>query len=442
MVECQDIEAKTKTVKANNRWGILCASLQFLLGCYEAQAGVPEPPHLLYGTISRIDGLVTSTENVAAVARIDAFAGQIVGEYQMGARPEIANLYYLPIALESLADGRPQSSDAALAGQTVSIYVRHGASQANEELVDQFVLTEVGKVERRDLSLDCCCNTPDDGNCCALFADVAAGPGLGRPGSNCQVDLSDIICELDGFAAGSNWTTACPAGDLVGVGPTVCGGNGRVDLFDIFASLNAFAGLATGCPAPCPMSQVCSEPALGVEDRPRLSDQFSQRHSSDKPLRLSLAPRRSIVKPGEPSILDVFVSGDVPIRGYQVSIRPRSDGNPNFGDIAVDQDDARFLFNGQSSVQAKDLNLRRAASARVSGSNAPSGRAYLGTFSFDVEENAEGTIAFEFDPKHCIFVGGDGVEIRTDMSEFATVRIPRSNPHTSNLGETQEAPNK
>lgn len=71
---------------------------------------------------------------------------------------------------------------------------------------------------------------------CQLYGDIRPAYG------NCTVNLDDIICVLNGFAAFPN----CPGGDLI-----PCGGNGIVNLDDILAVLAAFGG-NYACPHPCP----------------------------------------------------------------------------------------------------------------------------------------------------------------------------------------------
>lgn len=71
-----------------------------------------------------------------------------------------------------------------------------------------------------------------------LYGDLAP---LGPPSGNCYVDVSDILCSLDGFGDPST----CPGSDI-----SPCGGNGFSDVGDVLAVLDAFSGVFA-CPHPC-----------------------------------------------------------------------------------------------------------------------------------------------------------------------------------------------
>jgi len=84
---------------------------------------------------------------------------------------------------------------------------------------------------------------------CQLYAD------LQPDGGDCDVDLDDIFCVLDGFAEVAD----CPQADIA-----PCAGNIIIDIDDIFAVLDAFAA-DYACPHPCPpgcgglMGLTCAE---------------------------------------------------------------------------------------------------------------------------------------------------------------------------------------
>jgi hypothetical protein len=59
---------------------------------------------------------------------------------------------------------------------------------------------------------------------------------------DCEVDVADILCALDGFGDMS----LCPQADIAN-----CLSNGVLDVGDVLAVLDAFAGTYL-CPHPCP----------------------------------------------------------------------------------------------------------------------------------------------------------------------------------------------
>jgi hypothetical protein len=93
----------------------------------------------------------------------------------------------------------------------------------------------------------------DDGEACTAGDICAVGVCAGSPivvlfadirpsGGDGSVDVSDVLCVLNGFANPED----CPEGDLI-----PCGGNGYIDLSDILVILSAFEGVFA-CPHPCP----------------------------------------------------------------------------------------------------------------------------------------------------------------------------------------------
>ncbi len=108
-------------------------------------------------------------------------------------------------------------------------------------------------VNENDIPDECECDASacDDGVLCTLNrCDPDTGACLfvtgvipfGDINYNGRIELSDILCAVDGFADSS----ACPQGDIY-----PCGGDGYVDIGDVLAVLRAFQDLFD-CPSPCP----------------------------------------------------------------------------------------------------------------------------------------------------------------------------------------------
>ncbi len=81
----------------------------------------------------------------------------------------------------------------------------------------------------------------DCGGCgaCRLHGDVAP---IGPPTGDCQVELADVLCILDGYTN----EDSCSTGDI-----EPCGGNGLIELGDLLSVLDAYSNLFD-CPHPCP----------------------------------------------------------------------------------------------------------------------------------------------------------------------------------------------
>ncbi|MHC4742853.1 MAG: hypothetical protein ACYS8Z_13135 [Planctomycetota bacterium] len=113
------------------------------------QAGIPEPDLTLFGEVSVQGEPMGAHDNVSVIARVEGNPSSLVGAYVMGDNPQAGDYYILRIRLESLADGSEQSSNAALIGQTVNIYVK--VSQYLEIFVGSVTVTESGATQYLDL---------------------------------------------------------------------------------------------------------------------------------------------------------------------------------------------------------------------------------------------------------------------------------------------------
>ena len=81
----------------------------------------------------------------------------------------------------------------------------------------------------------------------ACTLTVSQCQAYGDMDDDCDVDIDDILCTLNGFAAGQDWQGACPLADLYGDDPAPCMPDGIINLGDILAQLDAYAG-APPCP--------------------------------------------------------------------------------------------------------------------------------------------------------------------------------------------------
>ena len=143
-----------------------------------AQAGIPEPDAVLFGTVT-VDGrLVTADDDVMVIARVGGVP-KPAGTYTMGERESAGDNYVLRIRCESLVDGSAQSDDAALIGQTAVIYVKVG--RGAEKRAASFRISERGIAKEGDLAVtigdDC------NGNGIPDTTDIATGFSRDRDGN-------------------------------------------------------------------------------------------------------------------------------------------------------------------------------------------------------------------------------------------------------------------
>lgn len=106
------------------------------------QAGIPEPDMTLFGEVIVAGRPMGARNNVSIIARVSGDPDSLVGACRIGDSPVAGDYYVLRIRLESLADGSAQSSNAALVGQTVNIFVR--ISDHLEFFAGSVTITESG----------------------------------------------------------------------------------------------------------------------------------------------------------------------------------------------------------------------------------------------------------------------------------------------------------
>ena len=123
----------------------LCAALLLGAGALTSQAVIPEPPNILYGTITLEGAPVTAAmTNVVVEARRTA-NGPVVASYRMGANPQAGDFYSLHVPVESVAPVTNTASSQV--GDTVLISLRDAnglRAQTN------FTIVERGHVQRAD----------------------------------------------------------------------------------------------------------------------------------------------------------------------------------------------------------------------------------------------------------------------------------------------------
>ena len=115
------------------------------VGALTSRAVIPEPPNILYGTITLEGALVTAAMTNVVVEARRAANGPIVASYRMGADPQVGDFYSLRVPVESVLPIADASSSQV--GDSVLISLRDAnglRAQTN------FTIVERGHVQRAD----------------------------------------------------------------------------------------------------------------------------------------------------------------------------------------------------------------------------------------------------------------------------------------------------
>jgi hypothetical protein len=128
---------------------IMAVSCMVLISATVLQAGIPEPDMTLIGQVSVGGKLKGARDRTSILARVHNQPDSLVGAYRLGDNPAAGDYCILRIRLESLADGSGQSSNAALIGQTVDLFIK--TSDYLELYVASVVIPASGVVQYLDL---------------------------------------------------------------------------------------------------------------------------------------------------------------------------------------------------------------------------------------------------------------------------------------------------
>jgi hypothetical protein len=182
-----------------------------------ALAAIPEPDYILHGKV-RINGVQAQpADDIRVLARVTVPRGsppvpteQIVGSYRIGDNPSAGNRYVLRMRLENLvADGTTvQSTNAAVAGQTASLYVRRGPGGA-DVFAGTTILSTPGTIQSRDLSVEVCGIVSSSPANCSIDARQPTNPDGNNPAGLQSVVLT-FNCSPVGLAPSDFAITVSP----------------------------------------------------------------------------------------------------------------------------------------------------------------------------------------------------------------------------------------
>jgi hypothetical protein len=175
--------------------------LTAILSVPVANASIPEPDVVLYGTV-RIGGFeVTVFDNVDVFATHGSASDTPLGSYHLGDIPEAGDQYVLRIRLESLADGSAPSASAARIGDTVNIYgtIFSGPAEllATYEIVDRAIVRAYNLPFTCGGTADFDCDGDIDLTDFNHLASCMTGPEVPQDEPSCADAKLDLDTDVD-----------------------------------------------------------------------------------------------------------------------------------------------------------------------------------------------------------------------------------------------------
>lgn len=143
---------------------------------------------------------------------------------------------------------------------------------------------------------------------------------------------------------------------------------------------------------------------------------------------LSVVPRETVVAPGSTATVDIFLSGVVEMRAYQVALAmdQQGQGKIDLGEPSVDIERRDYVFAGQQSVQATDPTKGRALAALYSGAAPALETVYLATYTFDVGQDARGSFSVQIrENNDTLLRDSNGLPVGFQPAVPATITIGR-----------------
>ena len=251
----------------------------------------------------------------------------------------------------------------------------------------------------------CTCNLCVEGFC--------QNPSMNYGDVDCNgvINIFDLLCIQACFAGSFN---TCTFEDC-DVQP--CLGNGTIDIFDLLAVLGAFGGTDACCTegACCLDGDVCAD--LTGQDCATAGGVYQgqdtdcgtfecpgggaaaqgsgggEQGAGGSTLDLALVAGESKLSAEGIYEFDVYASGFVDLRGYQIAVDPvgGTTGRLELKDIGIDATRPDYVFTALESYHAVDKTNRRLMCVLASGGVSSKGPVYLGSFAFGPTPDARGT---------------------------------------------------
>ncbi len=218
-----------------------------------------------------------------------------------------------------------------------------------------------------------------------------------------SVDISDIVCLLDGFQ-GQYPNCTLYGDDLRGNNP-----DGVIDVMDIVAVLDAFQGIAYPDGAPCSSGLMMAPPSGG----PMAG--------------LMLVPRVRSAAPGGVVRVDVFLSGAPTLRAYQLAFASSggSSGRMNVETISIDSQRPDYAFAGLAAQSAVSTTGGKLANATMSAWANCSASRYLCTLTLRATADSNGTFVVKLGDSPATLLldaGGAVLNQTTGSAKIAVIR--------------------
>lgn len=140
---------------------------------------------------------------------------------------------------------------------------------------------------------------------------------------------------------------------------------------------------------------------------------------------VSVVPRQNTVMPGDMVTFDVYVSNVESLRTYQFALQVTSNDTGRLvrDHGVVDLADADFVFSGRQVLQAVDEIHGRFGAVVFQGTANSTDRKYLGSYTYQVSEDAAGSFTISIAPGSISFLNDDTGEDIPFRISSATVTV-------------------
>ncbi len=140
---------------------------------------------------------------------------------------------------------------------------------------------------------------------------------------------------------------------------------------------------------------------------------------------VSVVPRQNTVLPGDMITFDVYVSNVASLRTYQFALQVTSNDTGRLvrDHGVVDQSVADFVFSGRQVLQAVDEIHGRFGAVVFQGTANTTERKYLGSYTYQVSQDAAGSFTISIAPGSISFLNDDAGEDIPFRISSATVTV-------------------
>jgi len=142
---------------------------------------------------------------------------------------------------------------------------------------------------------------------------------------------------------------------------------------------------------------------------------------------MQAVPSSRSVSPGDTLTVDVFVGNVQGLGGYQAAVKVSGGDSGQFvlEKLVIDNARKDYVFGEAQVVKAEAPHAGQMGAVRMNGSSDVPRMGYLGTYTYRVPLDAQGTFTIDFDrdPRNTFLRDGSGLAVSFQAAKAASITV-------------------